>query len=147
MLDIFAVFATDEKLENEGVWKDIGQGTELLVARTGNRAYGNELTKLVEANKDVLDERKDDKPTPAADAMSDSIMVDVLAATVLRGWRTKRPDGTYVGDLLYRKKPLSYSVENAKLLLSHKDFRQKVVGIATEIDNYRVKEEVQQGEA
>ena len=36
-LDIFAQFATDETLEENGTWFPIGGGARVLVARSGNR--------------------------------------------------------------------------------------------------------------
>lgn len=131
-LDIFEQYATDEKLENGGTWKAIGKGTRLLVARSGNPQYAKRLTKLVEQSRAVLDLNDD-----VADSTSDKIMIDVIASTILLGWE----------NLTFKKQPMPYSVENAKELLKVKEFRRQVVEISQDINNYKIKEELQQGEA
>ena len=131
-LDIFTKYATDESLENNGTWREIGGGTELLIARSGNRAYSRLLAKLFEQNKQVLDVGDD-----VADAKSDEIMIEVAAKTILLGWK----------NLQFKGKDLPFSVENAKMLLAIKDFRRQVIALSESQDNYRLKEEVAQGEA
>lgn len=131
-LDIFAKYATDESLENNGTWREIGGGAELLIARSGNKQYAKLLTKLVEQNRKVLDLSDD-----AADAKSEEIMTEVLAKAVLLGWK----------GVQFKGEDLQYSVENAKMLLKIKDFRRMVVGMSEELDSFRAKEEAAQGEA
>lgn len=130
MLDIFAQYATDETLENEGTFVEHGDA-KFLIARSGNRKYGKLLTALVEQNQQLLD-KKDE----AADALSDKLMIEVMAKTVLIGWEN-------VG---YQGKVLPYSVENAKLLLGVKDFRRLVSKWADDIALFKAKkEETQKG--
>jgi len=141
MLDIFAQYATDETLENNGTWFEIGSGSSILVARAGNRAYSKFLSKEVERNRKVLDLNDD-----ASDAKSDEIMIDVMAETILLGWKTK------VGDeekavVNFKKAELPYSKENAKKLLVLKDFRKLVAEKAGDTDSFRLKLEEEQGEA
>ena len=131
-LDLFSQFATDENLENNGAWQDIGGDSKLLVARAGNRKYAKLLTKLVEKNKRVLDGNDD-----AADAKSDEIMVQVIAETLLLGWE----------GITYKGKELPYSIANAKLVLGMKEFRKVVAKLAEDQDAYKVQEEVAQGKA
>lgn len=133
MLDIFAKYATDESLENNGAYRDIGGGVRLLVARAGNKRYAKRLTALYEANRQVLDLQDD-----VAEAKSDEIMVQVMAETVLLGWD---------GPLAFKGEILPYSVENAKLLLAVKDFRRMVADMSNEMEAYKAKEEARQGEA
>lgn len=132
MLDIHANYATDETLENEGSWKEIGGDAAILVARSGNRAYSKLMTKLYQQNQELLKLGDD-----AAERKSDEIMIQVLAETVLLGWR----------NLGYQKKPIDYSVANAKKLLAHKDFRRVVTSASEDLTAYLVKEETAQGEA
>lgn len=141
MLDIFSQYATDESLENNGTWFEIGSGSSVLVARAGNRKYSKMLSKEVERNRKVLDLNDD-----AADAKSDEIMVDVMAETILLGWKTK------VGDeekpvVMFQKAELPYTVGNAKKLLAVKDFRKLIAEKAGDTDAFRVKLEEEQGEA
>jgi len=131
-LDIFAKYATDESLENNGTWFDLGSGARLLIARSGNRKYAKLLTKEVERSRKVLDLADE-----MADQKSDEIMIDVVARTVLLGWEK----------VSYKGKDLDYSLENAKLLLALKDFRRQVATFADEMEAYKVKEEDAQGEA
>lgn len=131
-LDLFSQFASDETLENNGAWQDIGGDSKLLVARAGNRKYAKLLTKLVEKNKRVLDGNDD-----AADAKSDEIMVQVIAETLLLGWE----------GITYKGKELPYSIDNAKLVLGMKEFRKVVAKLAEDQDAYKVQEEVAQGKA
>lgn len=141
MLDIFAQFATDESLENNGTWFPIGADTEILVARVGNRAYSKMLSKEVERNRKALDLNDE-----AADNLSDSIMINVMAETLLLGWRTKI-NGEFKEVLGFKKKELAYNKENAKEVLSVKDFRKLVAEKAGDSEAYRVKLEEEQGEA
>jgi len=129
-LDIFAQYATDEGLENNGTWFPIGKKSRLLIARAGNRAYGKELTRQVELNRVALDVGDD-----SADALSEQIMISVLAKTILLGWE----------NISFKGETLSYSEENARVLLKVKDFRKQVVTFAENLQSFKVKEEVEQG--
>lgn len=127
-MDIFASFATNEDLEKNGARVDLGQGASIRVARSNSRAYSKLLAKLVEQNKAVLDKGDD-----TADAKSDEIMVEVMAQTLLKGW-----DG-----LKYKGKTLPYSLENARLVLNHKDFRRVVAQHSDNFENFRAQAEAE----
>lgn len=131
-LDIFAQFATDESLEDNGAWFEIGGGASVLVARSGNRKYAKMLTKEVERNKKVLDLNDD-----AADKKSEEIMIAVIAETILLGWK----------DIVFKKEALEYSIPNAKKLLAVKDFRKAIGQFADDVSAFKFKEEVEQGKA
>ncbi len=131
-LDIFAQFATDESLEDNGAWFEIGGGASVLVARSGNRKYAKMLTKEVERNKKVLDLNDD-----AADKKSEEIMIAVIAETILLGWK----------DVVFKGEALEYSVANAKKLLAVKDFRKAIGQFADDVSAFKFKEEVEQGKA
>ena len=139
MLDIFEEFATDPTLETKGTWFPMGKGTELLIARAGNRAFNKLLMKEVEANKVVLD-REDDE----AEDLSDTIRARVMARTVLLGWRTKTADG-FRDALAYKGDVLVYSESNAEIVLQHKDFRNLVTEKSQQADAYKLKQEKDQG--
>lgn len=129
MLDVYEVYQTDEKAENTGVWRNLGKA-KLLVARAGNKAYSKMLSRLVEENQRDLD-LKDD----AAEVLSDSIMQQVLAATVLLDWQN-------VG---FKGEILPYCVENAKTLLAVKDFRAQVSRLANEAEAFKLAKSEQAG--
>jgi hypothetical protein len=128
MLDIFSQFATDTTLEDKGVERVLGDA-KFLVARTGNSNYTKVLQELVQQNEAALKVKGE-----VADKLSDKIMVEVIARTVLLGWE----------NVSYKKQPLPYSLDNAIMLLSHKDFRKQITSWADEMDVFRMKEEAEQ---
>ena len=131
-LDIFAQFGTDETLEENGTWFQIGGGARVLVARSGNRKYGKMLTKEVERNKKALDLNDD-----AADKLSEEIMISVLAETILLGWE----------DISFKGEVLEYNIANAKKLLAVKDFRKAIAQFADDVSAFKFKETEEQGKA
>jgi hypothetical protein len=130
VLDIFAEYATNDNLENDGTWMEVGDA-KFLIARSGNKKYTRKLTKAVDRHKKQLD-RKDD----AADKLSDEIMIGVIAETILLGWE----------GVAYQGKELPYSLENAKMLLSIKDFRRQIMELADDFDAFKAVEEAETGE-
>lgn len=131
-LDIFAKYATDPDREVEGEWFDLDEGARVLVARSGNRRYAKLLSKLYERHRKVLELGTDE-----SEGRSEEIMIDVMAETILLGWE----------GITYRGKELTYSVENAKKLLGHRDFRRTINTFAEDMTAYLVKLEADQGEA
>ena len=121
-MDVFKQFSTSYKAENDGVWSDLGDNSKILVARSGNRKYARLLTALVEKHQRVLDLK-----TEVATALSDEIMISVTAESVLLGWE----------NIQFKGADLPYSVENAKLLLSVKDFRRLVGKLSDDVELYR----------
>jgi hypothetical protein len=129
LLDIFTTFATDEKLEVEGVWRALQGDSRLLLARSGNERYIKKLNDLYTLHQQKLSEK-----TPEAEKLNRDLMNEVIASTILLGWE----------NLSYKRKPIAYSVENAKMLLAHSEFRDKVVAMAQDMDAYRAKLEDEQ---
>lgn len=127
-LDIKKTFATNVAAEVNGSEIEYS-GTKFIIARAGNPKYSRMLSKMVEKHQKQLDQKDD-----AADALSDKILIDVLAHTILLGWDVLDFDG----------KPLPYSLANAKMILGYKDFRKEVAKMADDIDNYREKVEEEQ---
>jgi hypothetical protein len=130
-MDLFSL-VTDVKLENQGTWVTYGDAS-FLVARSGNKRYNRRMSDAYKANRVVL-ELEDD----SSDAMSEQIFSDVIANTILLDWK----------GVSWKGAPLDYSVENAKMvLLASRDFRNIIARMADDIENYRVKVEVEQGNA
>jgi len=134
-MDVFTQYATDEVKEAEGVWDCLGRDDDpkapaLLIARSGNKKYTKMITQQVEKHQRELDLKND-----AADELSDQLMIEVMARTILLGWK----------NLEFKGQPLEVSIENAKLLLSVKDFRKLVARKSDDIERYRVAHEVEQG--
>ena len=130
--DVFTSFATDENLENNGTVFKLGKGSSLLIARAGNRTYSKTLTKMVEKHRVELDAGDE-----SAEAVSDQIMIDVMAEAILLGWE----------HLSFKGADLPYTRENAKMLLGVKDFRKHVAGLSSEMDAYKFKAEAATGNA
>lgn len=126
MIDLFNSFATDEGVEQEGtLTKMSGCGdTDWLIARMPNKHYSKLIQKQVKMNRAVLDSKGD-----AAEKMSDSILVNVMAKTILLGWE---------GEISYKGKKYPYSEEAAKMLLAHRDFRDTVSKVASDMETFKL---------
>lgn len=129
-MDIFAEYAVDDRLENEGTWMELGDA-KFLIARTGNKKYVRKLSKAVDRHTKLLS-RKDD----VADKLSDEIMVSVIAETILLGWE----------GVSFKGEKMPYTLENAKTLLAIKDFRRQIIELADDFDAYKAVEEKETGE-
>lgn len=129
-LNVFNMYATDEKAEVEGTIMEVGEA-KLTIARIGNKKYSRKLSKLYERNRKAL-ERKDD----AADALSDKVMIDVLSETVLLGWEGIDDENG---------KPMPYSKENAVKLLGLKDFRKLIMELAGDESEFKLVKEAEAG--
>lgn len=139
-MDIFAQFATDPKLELEGVWTEIGPRSDendpltapaILVARNGNRRYGRILSGLYESNKSILEGKNE-----AADARAEQITIQAMSQALLLDWR----------NLEFRGELMTYGneagrIETAKKLLAVKDFRDLVMKTASDFNKYKVAQE------
>lgn len=126
-MDIFNNYTSDPVKERNGVEIQIGQDAFVTIARAGGKAYSRLLTKLWGDSKYVLD-RKDAE----AEARSDEILIEVMAKTVLLGWRGIK----YKGDVL------PYSEENAKLLLAIPDFRTQISRFSEDFSRFQLAVEV-----
>jgi len=122
-MDIFKAFATNLTAEEEGVEIKIGPDAYITVARAGNKKYSKKLTTLFDENKQLLE-----TGTQEADDMSDELMIDVIATTILLGWRGLDFKG---------KEDLPYSVEHAKEMLAVKDFRKLVMEHAMKVEHFK----------
>lgn len=115
-------FQTDKDLENGGVWVPIEDGAELKVARTGNRAYRKLFTRLTRPYQRQIDSNR------MPEELSESIIVEVMANTVLLGWKGMEEDGVAV----------EYSVEKAmEWLKAYPEFRRLVSSLADDVELFR----------
>ena len=126
-MDIFATYAVNQDLENNGTWMEVGDA-KFLIARSGNSAYAKMFSKDYDRNKRAL-ERKDE----AADKLAEKMMIKVIAKTVLLGWE----------NVSYQGKPLEYSVENAEMLLTHRDFRAEIVKLADDFASFKAEKDAE----
>lgn len=131
-MDIFSQYAVDPKLEQEGKDFDWGEGLTLILARSHNPIYTKMINTRFEAHKHTLELKDTPEQLKAAEDRSHKIMAEVLAHTVLIGWK---------GEMIYKGQPLEYSVANAEMLLLHKDFQREVARKADDFRNFRFQTE------
>jgi hypothetical protein len=129
-MDIFNTFGTDAALEAEGVvhflaGKDPEKDPWIRVARTGNPAYQEMILKLYEDNAEALQ-----RGGKEARALSDQLMLDTMARTILTDW----------GNITFRGAPVPKGPAGAAMLLSVKDFADMVQKKADKAEHYRVKQ-------
>lgn len=114
---------TDEGKEIQGVWVDYILGIRLLVARSRNPKYQEELRNLVDPEmKDVRGDKLD--VTVFANLLN-----TVRARTILLGWENIDKDGS----------PIPFSVEQSEKFFKDpelKDFCAFVVAISENADQY-----------
>lgn len=128
-MDIFALYATDEKAEQDGKEFDMGGGVKMLIARSYNPTFVRMLNKQFDAHKHTLELKESDADRAAAEACSNKIMAHVMAYSVLLGW---------TGPVMYQGEPMPYNKVNAEKLLMLKEF-QKVINLkAEDYRNFRV---------
>lgn len=125
-MDLGKTFGTSDKLENEGVWIDLGEGAAIKVARAGNRANQRLLRKLAAPHRVALRSGK------LPDDVMERITVQAMAETILIDWKNIEFEG----------RPLAYSVENATRVLSAlKDFRDYVADQAADMSHFQAERE------
>lgn len=123
-------FETNQKKEQNGIWKDIGKNTRLLVARDQNPKYiALFRKKLAPYNSAIqIDTVSDDE--------SKKILCEVVAETILLDW-----DGLteFVGEGKDRKEvEVKYSKEKAlEWLIKYPEFYNLVVSISRDVKNYK----------
>ncbi len=116
-------YITDEKLETEGVWRNLQEGGRVLVGRykstTYNAALREKLKPLVAklANESEID--------PAA--FEDAVL-QASAETILLGWDDIQDDDGE--ELAYTTELALYYLRNAK------DFREEVLGLSQQREAY-----------
>lgn len=131
-MDLFKMFSTDKRAENEGrklVLKpdnDPAKQSWLLIARKGNTNYKEYLSKVLQENQAVIGTK-----TPEAEALARSIFRDAAARHLLLGWQNIDWDGV---------ENVPYSVEQARKMLELDDFNTLVDDYASNMANYRAEE-------
>lgn len=119
----------DQDATVNGVWRDLGQGLEILVARARNPEFVRYLEQL---SKPYLRQIRDG--TMAKD-VSQRLYVKALARKVLRDWRGLHDD---------EGNEIPYTPTVAEELLSDEFclLRDRVESLADELNDYLVKLEV-----
>lgn len=115
--------ATDRKLSTEGRWeRPWNDSTELLIARTGNPRYEEELQKAVRPFRNAI------RRNQLSPEQNLRIMNKVLARTVLLDWKELYEAGQMV--------PYS-SDEAERMLTDYPDFRDIVVDYADDYSRFQ----------
>ena len=116
-MDIFYAFSTDNEAAEAGRDFPLGNGVTLKIAKLANAAFIAKRRELIEEAGDLTDEA------------SNQLLTRCMAHTTLVGWS---------GPLAFKGRPLAYSPENAEILLGVEEFRDLVLEIAGDADNFRV---------
>lgn len=123
-------FETDESLELDGVWVDIGDDdeTQLLVARVGNPTFNRMIRQRMKPFKNLI--QRDRLPA----STQEKILTEVMAECILLDWKNLKHNG----------KTVKYSSATAlKLMTSIKDFRELVTEIANSMETFMKEEEAE----
>jgi hypothetical protein len=118
-------FKTDQALEQEGVWIDLGEGASIRVARAGNRRNSELFNKLTS---DPEYQRKDKLDT-LTEADLEAVVVTCLAETILLDWKGFEDGG----------KEVPFSKEKAREMLAYRDFRNTVQEASRDAANFRAR--------
>lgn len=108
-VDLFADFAINEALSQDGVWVPYNGDVEFLIARAGNKNYRKVAQALYKKNERLLDSKTD-----AATEKLTEIVVESMAKGILLNWR---------GNVQFQGEPLPYSLDNARKILKHERLR------------------------
>jgi hypothetical protein len=125
MLDIDKVFGYDEAMARDGVKMILDSKGEqyFLVRRIPNPDYERRLSQEFRRNKKILDLETED-----SEKLSQKLMADVLARTVLLGWE----------GISLKGKKLAFNHENAvKLLIDYPSLRATLLEFAQDTKNFR----------
>lgn len=121
-MDIGKEFATDSKLEQDGVWVDLDDETSILIARMNNKKYRNALRRVLKPYKTQI------SAGTIQPGKLDDLLVTPLAAHVLLDWKGLTVNG----------EPTEYSREAAERVMQQfPDFRELVVTLASDMDLFR----------
>ncbi len=131
MMDLKKHFKTDEALENEGVWVDLGEGARLKVARLGNDGYKAMF------QRELKPHRRQMKQGLLSEEVADNILIKCMAHHILMDWE----------GIEFNGQSLPYSHENAIMLFRElKDFRDLVHEISQEMEVFKSAELVDAAE-
>lgn len=127
MFDVNSL-ATNLKTEVEGVWRVIGRDKDnkevrVKVARLGNEEYSKELRRKYKSNRAVLEQ--DDE---IAAKLGEDMIIEVYATTILKDVENIGIDGQLI---------TKYTPSVGVKLLTIKDFRERIKGLAEDMQAYQ----------
>lgn len=126
-LDLSDAFGTNPLAEVQGVWKELGGGAAIKVARLGNKEATRAYRKLPKVHRSNFEEGVLDN------AQTEAFIADFVAKHILRDWRGLADQG----------KPLPAYDPGAgkKFLIKYRRFREKVWEIATDDSMFNIEVE------
>lgn len=113
MTSLFKTLKTDTDLERKGLWLNFGD-VEIKIARAGgaNVEYAKAEERYFEPHR-----RAADLGILAEDVASEALR-NVFADTVILGWRTKQPDGSYIDTIEGPNgEPLTFNRDNVMMVM------------------------------
>lgn len=127
--NLHRIFATDERLEEDGAWVDINElyGLKIKIRRLRSDASLKAYERIV---RQTFGEGKLRKPEDLTAKQSEEILIEQMADAILIDWQ-----GLYDND----GNDIPYSKEAALTFLQMKDFREFVYQAANERDTFREK--------
>lgn len=121
-----SAFRTDENLEVEGVWVDLGDGGKVKVARLGNPQHRKVSQALGRPHQAQI------RAGRLKPEVAEKLGIQATAQAILLDWEGIEDDDG---------KLIPYSQEKAlELLTELKDFRDTVLEIAGEMETFRAQE-------
>lgn len=140
-MDFNKHFSTNLEAEKNGVWVNIGEGAEVLVARHQNSRHVEVIRRLTEPVKKLV------RNNMLPEDQLEEIMLKAMAEAILLDWKgfteevpnPKYDEAVETSDANPKtvKQPVPYSREKALEFLKNKDFRAIVHEIATERESFR----------
>lgn len=129
MFDVHKLYATDEKLEVEGVDVPLAEGVSIKVAREKNDRFLEVLARVSETRLSEINSL----PEEEARKLDRLVMAEVVAETILVDFT----------GICYKKTPLEYSKENAVKVLLIKDFFDLVMAHARKREMFLLEQETE----
>lgn len=130
MLDLDQVYGFDETMARDGVKMILDSKGEqyFVIRRIPNSDYERDLSREFRRHKKILDLETED-----SEKLSQKLMAEVLAKTVVTGWKGMSLKG----------KKLDYNFENTvKILIAYPPLRSAILDFAQDIKNYRLTDDV-----
>ncbi len=132
-MDLRKDFGVDRNLEIEGKWENIDEKSRILVARTGNPRYEEELQKAVRPYRNMI------RRNQLSPEKNREIINRVMSRTILLGWDQLDEGGNLAPP---------YSHEEAERILnSYPAFRDLVADLADDMSRFIEEDTTEAGES
>lgn len=119
----FGKFELDEVAEVEGIWKELGGGARIKVARSMNPKFREVFRKKSEPYIEAINARVLDEET------SQRLLIETMAETILLTWEGFTEDGKEVEPTVQEK---------TRILTKYKAFRELVSSISDDREKFKV---------